>query len=123
MMASANICSVVQDTLADNGFENFNDLMAKINTQHEREYCFGLFLEAAFRDTEAEDSALMMLLPCLGLRDPSASNAPNPQDDEESLTLHQYLASKSLTSGTGNSLALGQVSVHQALFASCNEGV
>lgn len=121
MIVSAKIRRLLQDLLADPRVHNFGNLMAKTNRRHERKFSFGIFLEAAFRDTKAEDSALLVLLPCLGLRDPSTPDAPNPQDYEESLTLHQCLTSKSLTSG--NSIALGQVSAHQALFASCNQGM
>jgi hypothetical protein len=67
IIVSANICRLLQDLLEDPRVHNFGNLMAKTNRRHERKFSFGIFLEAAFRDTKAEDLALLVLLSYLGL--------------------------------------------------------
>jgi len=126
MMTPAKICSLVQDTLADNQFEIFSDLreeisgqhQREINGQHQRQFSFGIFLAAEFGNTGSEDSVLLVHLPCLGL----GADRPNSQDDE-SWNLFQYLKSKKFIGGDGNDLGSSQISVNQALFISFNEGM
>jgi len=118
MMTSAKICSLAQDSLADDRFEDFSDLREEIKKRHQRQFSFGISLAAKIWNTGSEDSVLLVHLPYLGLR----ADLPGSQDNE-SWNLFQYLESKELIRGGGNDLGSSQISVHQALFASFNQGM